>query len=84
MIDWSKMKTYEQKEAERLEALCNSVRAERDKRLAATDFYLLQDAPAAPSNLLEYRQALRDITKQAGFPEKITWPSLTHTNNILS
>jgi hypothetical protein len=75
-IDWSKLKTAEQKETERLESLANTVRAERDKRLAATDFYLLPDAPQAPTNLLEYRQALRDLPQADGFPESVEWPTL--------
>jgi hypothetical protein len=53
-----------------------SVRAERNKRLAATDFYMLQDAPAAPVGIAEYRQALRDITEQEGFPWNVEWPEL--------
>jgi hypothetical protein len=76
MIDWSKLKTAEQKQQESLEALANTIRAERDKRLAATDFYLLPDAPQAPANLLEYRQALRDLPQSEGFPESVEWPEL--------
>ena len=75
-IDWSKLKTAEQKEAERLESLANTIRAERDKRIAATDFHLLPDAPQAPTNLLEYRQALRDLPHAKGFPESVEWPTL--------
>lgn len=73
-INWETMKTAEQLEAEQLEALAQQVRAERDSRLAKTDFYMLQDAPAAPAGLTEYRQALRDITEHAGFPETVVWP----------
>lgn len=75
-IKWETMKTAEQLEAEQLEALAQQVRAERDCKLAKTDFYMLQDAPAAPAGLTEYRQALRDITEQAGFPETVEWPAL--------
>lgn len=75
-INWQTMKTTEQLAAERLEALAQQVRAERDSRLTKTDFYMLQDAPAAPAGLTEYRQALRDITEQAGFPEAVEWPVL--------
>jgi hypothetical protein len=75
-IKWNTLKTAEQKEVERLEALASAVRAERDKRLAATDFYMLQDAPPAPEGVADYRAALRDITEQEGFPENIEWPVL--------
>lgn len=75
-IKWETMKTAQQMEAEKLESLSANVRAERDKRLAATDFYMLQDAPPAPEGLTAYRQALRDITEQPGFPEDVQWPEL--------
>ena len=45
-------------------------------RLAATDYYMLPDAPSAPDGLLEYRQALRDVTAQGGFPLSVEWPVL--------
>lgn len=64
-----------QKEFEYI-AKCKQVRAERDKRLLATDFYMLQDAPAAPMGVAEYRQALRGITDQEGFPDNVVWPEL--------
>lgn len=75
-IKWGTMKTAEQLEAERLEGLAQQVRIERDKRLAATDFYMLPDAPQAPEGLADHRQALRDVTDQAGFPETVNWPTL--------
>ncbi len=75
-IKWNTLKTAEQKEVERLEALASAVRTERDKRLSATDFYMLQDAPPAPEGVAEYRAALRNITEQEDFPENIEWPTL--------
>lgn len=74
-INWETMKTAEQIEAERLEGLAITARAKRDKLLAKTDFYMLKDAPPAPEGLEAYRQALRDVTEQAGFPESVEWPS---------
>lgn len=75
-IDWTTMKAAEQLEVERLETLAVAAIAERNRRLAATDFYMLRDAPAAPEGVAEYRQALRDITDQPGFPETVEWPKL--------
>lgn len=49
-------------------------RAERDALLAGTDIYGLSDMTMTPE-MLAYRQALRDITSQAGFPESIDWPT---------
>ncbi len=51
-----------------------SVRTERDSKLAKTDFYALADNTLTPA-MAEYRQALKDIPQQAGFPNTITWPT---------
>jgi hypothetical protein len=75
-IDWSKKKSAAEIENTRLEGLAAAARLERDNKIAKTDFYLLPDAPEQPVGLLAYRQALRDITEQAGFPETIVWPEL--------
>lgn len=68
------IKTAAQLEAERLESLANAARAKRDALIKETDFYVLPDYPNAPKGIAEYRQALRDITEQPGFPEIIDWP----------
>lgn len=60
--------------AEELEA---QVRAERDRRIAETDWYMMPDYPADPETLevvKNYRKALRDITLQSGFPRAFKWP----------
>jgi len=51
------------------------VRAERDKRLAETDFYALTDVTLS-AEMTAYRQALRNVPEQAGFPHNINWPEL--------
>lgn len=50
------------------------VRAERNTKLAATDWTQIIDATADKTTWATYRQALRDISGQAGFPWIITWP----------
>jgi hypothetical protein len=50
------------------------VREFRNAALAATDFMGLSDYPAKAGEL-EYRQALRDVPQQAGFPNAHTWPN---------
>jgi len=71
-------KTKEQVEQERLKRLAEQVRAERNRKLAKTDWMVLPDSPlkAKLSAILTYRQALRDLPEQEGFPEKVSWPSL--------
>ena len=53
----------------------NSQRAYRNTLLAETDWTQLQDAPVNQQAWANYRQALRDITSQSGFPWEIEWPS---------
>ena len=52
------------------------VRGERDKLLAETDW---RDLPSYPgtnqAGWRTYRQALRDLPSQAGFPNNVTWPA---------
>ena len=52
-----------------------SVRDERTKKLAETDWTQLTDAPVNSAAWGTYRQALRDVTSQAGFPWEVTWPT---------
>lgn len=51
------------------------VRAERNTKLAATDWTQTADAPQTlKDSYAPYRQALRDVPLQEGFPWTITWP----------
>lgn len=57
----------------------DEARTKRDELLAATDWTQVLDAPidaATREAYRAYRQALRDIPQQEGFPENITWPEL--------
>lgn len=51
------------------------VRAERDALLAACDWTQVADAPVDQAAWAVYRQALRDVTAQAGFPDAVVWPT---------
>lgn len=51
-----------------------AVRATRNKMLADCDWTQLADSPADKTVWATYRQALRDITSQSGFPWSVTWP----------
>lgn len=52
----------------------NVVRNDRNRRLAECDWTQLPDSPVDKDIWAIYRQALRDVTKQAGFPWTIDWP----------
>jgi hypothetical protein len=51
------------------------LRAERDKRIAVTDWWALSDT-TMNSERTTYRQALRDITKSATSLDDVTWPNV--------
>ena len=50
-----------------------NIRAHRDDLLRQTDWMALSDVAMAP-DMATYRQALRDITAQQGFPHSVEWP----------
>lgn len=52
----------------------DEIRAKRNILLAETDYLALSDNTLS-SDMSTYRQALRDITSQAGFPTDVTWPT---------
>lgn len=49
-------------------------RAERNARLSASDWTQLADAPVDREVWAAYRQALRDVPQQEGFPMNFVWP----------
>lgn len=52
------------------------VRNERNAKLTASDWTQVADAPVNKAAWSTYRQALRDISDQAGFPWTVTWPEM--------
>ena len=55
-------------------ALEATERSTRDDLLKATDHYGLSDVSMTEA-MTAYRQALRDVPQQEGFPGTITWPT---------
>jgi hypothetical protein len=51
-----------------------SVRAARNSKLAECDWTQLADSTADKPAWAAYRQALRDVTGQTGFPWNVDWP----------
>ena len=52
-------------------------REKRDELLAETDYLVMPDYPLDEERkaaVLAYRQALRDVPEQAGFPRDVEWP----------
>lgn len=63
-------------ESQTTEELATSVRQERNRRLFAADckINVLEDSGYDASMLRMYRQALRNIPTQVGFPQTVEWP----------
>ena len=59
------------------------VRDMRDYMLRSSDLAMMSDYPCSEAERtawLAYRQALRDITEQEGYPESIVWPERPDEN----
>jgi hypothetical protein len=76
---WYTKYSVAEMDAEAIAALdakqAQSVRDERTKKLAETDWTQLTDAPVNSAAWGTYRQALRDVTDQETFPWEVTWPT---------
>jgi hypothetical protein len=50
------------------------IRRGRNEKLMESDWTQLSDAPVDKQVWATYRQALRDIPSQSGFPTDVVWP----------
>jgi hypothetical protein len=75
---WTKIDATPEEIAQRTEIEKNKILKQRTKELRQSDFSQVADAPDyVKAKLAEwntYRQALRDLPQQAGFPWDITFP----------
>lgn len=58
-----------------METLAVKIRFERNRKLSECDWTQLADSTVDKEAWAIYRQALRDIPSQEGFPKQINWPS---------
>jgi hypothetical protein len=63
--------TMKAKDAEQAKA----VRGQRTVKLAESDWTQVTDAPVNSALWATYRQALRNVPAQSGFPWEVTWPT---------
>jgi len=52
----------------------DSMRKQRNEKLSECDWTQVEDAPVNKVVWAAYRQSLRDVTSQEGFPWNINWP----------
>ena len=77
LIDGLEFYHYEKGELKSDEEYAAEARELRNQLLADTDYLVVPDYPVSEEKreaIKSYRQALRDISKQAGFPRNIEWP----------
>ncbi len=64
--------------------IAERVRRERDGKIAATDYLAMPDYPLSDGDRVKvfaYRQALRDVPTQEGFPREVVWPEVPSVLN---
>lgn len=71
---WEVYDLTEKEISEKISSLSSDIRLERNQKLQSCDWTQLVDSPVNKLAWSEYRQKLRDITKQPGFPEVVLWP----------
>jgi len=74
---WTEVDASAEEIAARVAAQSNSVRSDRNKRLADCDWSQLSDSPLDADTRAAwatYRGELRAVPEQAGFPWDVTWP----------
>jgi hypothetical protein len=72
---WLEIPATDKQIQERTTACANDARQKRNQLLARCDWTQLADASTpASASWVAYRQGLRDVPEQRGFPWNITWP----------
>ena len=71
---WTLGWTVRNKTQGEIDSLAQSERTKRDGLLSRSDWTQVADAPVDKTAWATYRQALRDVPEQAGFPTDIAWP----------
>jgi hypothetical protein len=78
ILGWTVVEKTQEEITEENNRKAESIRSERNTFLLLSDWTQLNDAPLNDTEKTAwatYRQELRDITDQAGFPTNITWPT---------
>ena len=73
-MTWAVTPATPEQIAERTSDKETEVRQQRNQLLNACDWTQLPDAPVLRASWATYRQQLRDVTAQAGFPWEVQWP----------
>ena len=58
----------------RIEEMAQSIRTQRNQMLSDSDWTQISDAPVDKNAWAAYRQELREVPQQDGFPHNVQWP----------
>jgi hypothetical protein len=72
---WSVVEASISEVADRISQKSREVRNQRGEKLKDSDWTQVADAPVDKAAWATYRQALRDISSQVGFPWQVQWPA---------
>lgn len=78
VIGWTVVEKTAEQVQEYDDKTAKAVRTQRDRLLAETDWLVIMHTEKGtniPAEWELYRQALRDITSQEGFPFSVEWPT---------
>lgn len=73
--NWLVSPASTQEVADRTDEQAGNIRNKRNEKLTDCDWTQLPDSPVDKATWAVYRQELRDVTNQAGFPWEVIWPT---------
>ena len=77
-LEWSVVEKTAEEKQQYYDGAASRVRSHRDSLLSQSDWIVAKSyerGETVPTEWVSYRQALRDITAQAGFPYSVVWPT---------
>ena len=74
-LGWSVHSLSAEEQAEKQTRQASIVRHDRNSRLSESDWSQVEDSPVDKAAWATYRQALRDVPSQSGFPWDVVWPA---------
>ena len=75
IVEYLSQEFTESEKIQRTERLKQSIIEQRNTLLLQSDWTQVADAPVDRNAWAEYRQQLRDITVQPGYPFEVVWPT---------
>lgn len=75
IIGWTVSALTAEEQNKRFEQTSSEIRTQRNRYLSNSDWTQLSDSTVNKTVWATYRQALRDVPQQIGFPFNVNWPN---------